>query len=274
MSVKGIAPIKDVVAITPVWNEPLGIIQKFQNDVAEVRRRLNERGVSFRHFFLDDGAMNLQDESSILVRHSKNLGLATTLVDGYEAVLTKLKTKPDLVVRLDCQEHDALMIPTIVDHLDHTDVDALFIPVVYTIEHEPRRLMTRVTTMMADLQTALSPINGQKILEIYNQVFPVGYQAYRFELLTEITQQLRTGLSVYERTYGRLPTWGFDLLSILFTAKIDTERTDLLFGGWMTPWLENRGADKVEAQRKKNAEIIKLAVQLGCVLQQPVEAQN
>jgi len=256
--------IGSIVAITPVWNEPLGMIQQFQNRIEEVRRELTEKGIGFRHFFLDDGALNLPDESSILVRHPENLGLAYTLVDGYEAVL-KLKSKADLVVRLDCQEHEADQIPFVTDHLSHNGTQAVILPVWYTVKGEPRPLMREMTRFIADFCEALAPIDAKTVLGVYNQKFPMGFQAFRSETLSKIAPMLRKALDIFQARTKKHATWGFDLLAILLAAKEVPDALDFVFGGWSTPWQENRGPDKVEAQKKRAEEMIAIALELGCI---------
>ncbi|HYF10592.1 MAG TPA: hypothetical protein VD967_03260 [Candidatus Paceibacterota bacterium] len=256
-------PIAKVVAITPCWNEPLGMIQQFQNRIEEVRRRLNEKNIGFRHFFLDDGALELPDEGSILVRHQKNEGLAHTLVDGYEKTFF-LKEGPDIVVRLDCQEHDPLKIIDIVDHLDHTTVGALFLPICYWFKDDPRPRMAEITQQIAVFTGALSPIRTEEVLANYNQRFPLGYQAWRIGLLRKLWPQLESSLGIFEDVAGSKMTWGLDLLAILLAAKEDPNKIDFLFGGWSPPWTENRGPDKIKAQADKAAKMIEVARRLGC----------
>lgn len=256
--------IKNVVAITPVWNEPLGMIQKFLAAVDGARKKLVDKGIGFRHFFLDDGALHLPDEYSILVRHKKNEGLARTLFDGYQEVFN-LKSLPDLVIRLDCQEHDALQIPFVVDHFSHSSfINALFLPVWYWIEGQDRPAMKDITIMIADFIRALSPIQKEAVLGIYNQKFPLGYQAVRTSVLEEILPKLERGLAIFQEKTGKPATWGLDLLMILLAARQYPEAIDFVFGGWAEPWLENRGQDKIDAQRQKAITMVEVAKALGC----------
>lgn len=254
--------IKNVVAITPVWNEPLGMIQGFLENVNQARKKLVDQGIGFRHFFLDDGAINLPEEYSILVRHSKNQGLARTLADGYQAV-TALKSLPDLVIRLDCQEHDALQIPFVVDHFAHSQIQALFLPVWYWVNGENRPAMKDITVMIADFIRAMSPIRRETILGIYNQKFPIGYQAFRFSTIKDLLPEIEKGLVAVQGKTGQPATWGLDLLVILLAAYRYPEAVDFVFGGWSEPWLENRGADKILAQQRKAEIMVEVAVELG-----------
>lgn len=253
-----------IAAITPVWNEPLGMIQQFINTIDEVRLELNKRGIGFSHFFLDDCALHLPEESSILARHKINLGLAQTLVDGYRAVCSDLKTTPDIVVRLDCQEHDPWKILSILDSFSHSSAQVIFLPVWYWTEKEDRPLRKDITRIMAEFYAALSPINLEVILSIYNQKFPLGYQAFKTSFLKEILPNLEKGLKIFQEKFGQPATWGFDLLAILLAAKFHPEVIDFMFGGWSKPWAENRGPDKIRAQQEKAKGMIAVAKELGC----------
>lgn len=256
-------PVRDVVAITPVWNESLAMIQSFQAQIESVRSALVAKGISFRHFFLDDGAVHLPDESSILFRHEVNTGLAQTLSDGYEKVLRSKKGKPDVIARLDCQEHDPAMILQAVDHLMRVPVDAVFIPVVYNVKGEPSRRMVEVTQIIASLSQALHPSDLAVVESIYNQVFPLGFQVFRADLLSAILPKYQMAISAFQRKFNKPATWGFDLLSLLLSAEIDPERIDFIFGGWMEPWESNRGSDKVEAQRTRVKQMLELHAELN-----------
>ncbi len=254
--------IENIVAISPVWNEPLGMIQKFLQKIEETRMKLSEQEIGFRHFFLDDAAINLPDEYSILVRHREKKGLAQTLVDGYEAVCD-LKSRPDLIVRLDCQEHDPSKIPFIISHFSHSPIKALFLPVWYWVKGEKRPLMIEITTMITNFYKSLSPINKEVILSTYNQKFPLGYQSFRIEVLENLVPQLEKGLQVFEERFGQT-SWGVDLLTILLAANQYPNAIDFVFAGWSKPWLENRGQDKIEVQRNKAKLMLEIACELGC----------
>jgi hypothetical protein len=258
-------PVRNIVALTPVYNETLGMIQVFQRAIDAVREPLNRQGIAFRHFFLDDGALELPDESSILIRHVENQGLARTLGEGYHDAVFRLKSRPDVVVRLDCQEHDPAMILESIDHLGRVPVDAVFLPVVYNVKGESCKRRVDITLTIAELSAALNPPNIDVIKRIYNQVFPLGYQVFRTSLLEEILPKYQQALTLYQEIYHKPPTWGFDLLAMIFAAQIDAERIDFLFGGWMEPWLANRGLEKVEAQRDRVEKMLALCQRLGVV---------
>lgn len=254
----------NIMAITPVWNEPLVMIQQFSNEIEKVRQHLNSQGIGFYHFFLDDGVLHLPLEASILVRHQKNLGLAQTLVDGYRAIFSDLKTTPDIVVRLDCQEHDPWKILSLADSFFHSKAQAIFLPVWYWVKNQERPLMREITEKMAEFCSALSPMKPETILGTYNQKFPQGYQAFRTGFLKEILSDLERGLEIFREKFGTPASWGFDLLAILLAAQKRPEAIDFMFGGWSEPWLENRGPDKIAAQRDKAEKMIEVAKELGC----------
>jgi len=223
--------IKSVAAITPVWGEPLGMIQKFLSGIERVRGIFSATGIGFRHFFLDDGAIHLPDEYSILVRHRQNQGLAKILVDGYEAVLN-LKSRPDLIIRLDCQEHDPEKIPFAVDHFSHSsDLKTLFLPVWYWVQGQDRPFMKEITMMIAKFVSGLSPLDRESILSVYNLKFPLGYQVFRTDVLEEILPVLQRSLSVFQEKFGTPASWGLDLLAILLAAKNYPNGIDFVFGG-------------------------------------------
>ncbi|MBI3290973.1 hypothetical protein HYZ76_01685 [Candidatus Falkowbacteria bacterium] len=256
--------IKDVVVITPLWKESSAMIQALSDSIAEVGKNLNSRGVEIRHFFLDDcRPWHLPNGVPKLVRHKKNQGLSKTLIDGYEEVLF-LKPKPDLVVKIDCQEHDPKMIIPIIDHFNHSISKAVFLPICYWVRGQPRPLMTTVVNDIADFRASLSPINEKGILLAYNQKFPLGFQAFRREVLEQIMPKLEKGYDLFEDRFGQ-PSWGFDLLAILLSANLFPQQIDFLFGGWMSPWEENRNPEKTAVQREKAEKIIKIAFDLGCL---------
>lgn len=255
--------IQNVVAITPVWNEPLGMIQQFLESIDNVRRKLSGQGIAFRHFFLNDGAINLPDEYPTLVRHQKNMGLATTLRDGYRAVL-QLKARPDLIVKLDCQEHDSEKILAVVDHFSHSNVQALFLPVWYWVEEKERPLMKDIVILIARFISSLNPMDKATILEIFNQKFPLGYQCFRPETMELLLPDMERGIEIFREKFNKPATWGLDLLTILLAANKIPEYLDFVFGGWSEPWQENRSQDKIEAQRNKAEVMAEIAKELGC----------
>jgi hypothetical protein len=255
-----------VVAITPVYNETAEMIVKFINGMDEVRAELAALGVDFSHFLLNDGALHLpevMEEVDVLVKHKKNLGLATTLVDGYEAVLA-LETPPDIIIRLDCQEHDPWKIISIVDSFLRSSARAIFLPVWYWTGGENRPMQKDIMRIMVEFCANLSPINIEVVLSIYNQKFPLGYQAFGADFLREIFPSLKKGLDIFQDKFNKPATWGFDLLAMLLAAKFNPETVDFMFGGWSKPWVENRGPEKITAQQERARCMIDVAKELGC----------
>jgi hypothetical protein len=118
--------------------------------------------------------------------------------------------------------------------------------------------MVEVTRIIAELSSALSPADLVVVERIYNQVFPLGFQVFRSNLLASILPKYQLALSEFKTKFGKQPTWGFDLLSLLLAAEVDPQRIDFIFGGWMEPWESNRGPDKVEAQRARVRQVFEL----------------
>ena len=254
--------VEKVVVITPVYNESREMILKLLIGFMQVQSQLAGRGVELLHFFLDDDATHLPPECQRLVTHTENQQLARTLLDGYSAVLEQ-HPDADVVIRMDCQEHDPAMIPRIIDAFRFSPVQALFLPVCYWVAGQPRPLMRQITQDIADFTAALSPVKSEKILRVYNQKFPLGFQAFTLPVITRLLPMLERGYEVFEQRHGR-PSWGFDLLAIILAANLFPGEIDFLFGGWMPPWEENRPAEKIEAQRRKAEAIVDVAIGLGC----------
>lgn len=248
----------NAIAITPVWNESAHTIEVFYAGMRDAQKELGKRGTSLFFSFLDDAAINLPKEYSevSIVRHKRNEGLARTLLDGYWEAFRRER---DIVVRLDCQEHNPAKIVDIVESFAHSPIDALFLPVWYWQEGQPRPLMRDISRMMVEFADALSPIKEDVVLGTYNQKFPLGFQAFRTSLLGWMTPRLLEGVDICEKITGKPATWGLDLLAILLAAHEAPDKIDFLFGGWSEPWKENRGADKIAAQREKARIMVEVA---------------
>lgn len=242
------------------------MLQAFLEKLETVKKQLIHQEIGFFHYFLDDGSQAMSEElGRSLIVHNKNLGLTVTLIEGYEAVFGGRKgARPDLVVRIDCQEHDPLRIPEIVDHFSHTNLNALLLPVCYWVAGQPRTPMWRTLEQIVDFRRALKPLKPEVILAIYNQVFPLGFQAYRTDFLEGLLPDFRRSTTIFRELTGKEPSWGFDLLAIMLAARDDLDNIDFRFGGWMEPWLENRGADKIAAQQERAKTMIEVAKRLGC----------
>lgn len=254
--------IEDVVIIIPCWNESLKMLQVLKDDLDKVGRELNRKGVSSLYYFIDDDAINLPDNYPVIVRHDKNEQLATTLLHGYQEVF-KLKNKPDLIVRMDSQEHDPRKIIEIVDHMENADIGALFLPVWYWVKGEYRPPMKEISSLITRFVGALSPIDSDIVMDTFNQKFPLGYQAYKIDFLKKMLSLIEKAYFSFLEIHKKPATWGLDLISILIAADIDMERIDFLFGGYSTPWKENRGADKVKAQEDKAQAWMEVARAMG-----------
>ncbi len=253
--------IRHVVAFSPVSNEPLAMIQKHRDGMEDARRALNAQGIGLSFLWADDGAAELPEDMPTIVQHPKNLHLATTLLDAYAAIVsgTRLKRRPDLVIRLDSQEHDPGMIPKIVDQMRYSTAQALFVPVVYWRDDEPRRLESDVGAIIYRLRNALHPVDTETIREIYNAVFPLGYQCFLTDLLEKILPDFARVMDLFEQETGAPPTWGMDLVSLVLAAHYaGAGGIDMSFGGWMPPWEANRLATKVADQRQKVGRMLQV----------------
>ena len=252
--------VKLVVAISPVFRESETMLRLFLAELVRVRLQLTGSGVEFRHYFLDDGA-NLPPEDC-LIRHSKNQGLAKTLMDGYQAVLA-MDPLPDVVIRLDCQEHDPAMILPIIEAFKYSAIQAMFLPVYYWVQGQDRPPMVSITQDIVKFTRALSAVDQARIIEVYNQKFPLGYQAFGGHALKDIYRLLEKGVDIYRAKYGE-PTWGLDLLAMIAAAWQYPGQIDFLFGGWMEPWKENISPEKIQSQREKAVKMIEIARAVGC----------
>ncbi len=252
--------IRTVLAMTPVYRETSQVIEALEVCMKEAKRSLDSLGIHLSHVYLDDGAdRHFIPGRVCLVKHSKNKGLAHTLVEGYEALSSSTF---DLVVRIDAQEHDPRMIPLITSIMEKQELDALFIPIVYRINGLPKPSNHDIAGWIHDLKGALNPIEASVIGEIYNQKFPLGFQAFRAAHLKRITRHLRGGIEIFEEVAGTPATWGLDLLAMIITAHT-TKAFGFQFGGYAAPWAENRSPEKSEEQRLRAEAMVEVARKLG-----------
>jgi hypothetical protein len=255
---------KRVVAITPVYKEPSDMVRELRGKMKWIKSQLAEQSISFEHYFLDDRAQYLPMTARRLIRHPENKGLARTLVEGYGAALNK---NPDIIIRIDAQpkKNDPRLILDIVNKmLRHERYrDALILPVLYGTGGKPD--MHEVRTKMREFFKGLSPIKEDAVLSIYNEVFPMGYQAYSRALLADILPSLEKGIEIFERTIGLRATWGLDLLAILLAWKQSPATAGYIFGGMVTPWTENITHAKTLDQRRRSQIMIQIARDLGCI---------
>jgi|GEM_PF-2168431 len=261
--------VTEVVTFTPVYNEPARMVLNFDHEMKDVTDRLRPE-VSFQHFFGSDGALTFPaGMQGVLVEHQENMGLAKTLIDGFEAVLD---ARPDaeVLIRLDCQEHDPHKIPDIVEAFTATQTEALFLPVWYWWgkDRPPQR---DIYKWVDDFWEALAPMDPSRIMEIYNKKFPLGYQAYRTDFLRKLLPKLRKALALFEGQNQKAATWGLDLLIMLIAARNDRHLIDFMFGGYAEPWKENRSSAKEAEQAKKAKAMVYVAKSLGCKIKTGME---
>ncbi|HYF10591.1 MAG TPA: hypothetical protein VD967_03255 [Candidatus Paceibacterota bacterium] len=260
-----ILPVQKVMAIVPCWKESAADIEKFLQRRERISQKLEKMGMEFRLFFLDDGAAGLPTEAPRLIRHESNQGLAQTLIEGYEAAVAH-EWESDIIIRIDSQEHDPSRIPEIADHMANTEADALFLPVCYWVKGEVRPKMMDIAVSMEKFVRALSPIDTPVIQSMYNVRFPLGFQAWRRDLLEKILPRLKEGARAFEHMTGKKVTWGLDLLAMLLAAHERSDKVDFLFGGWSEPWRENRDAEKIAEQAHRAEVMVKVAEYLGAHL--------
>ena len=251
--------IKKVIVITPVYRESVEMIEVFQHKIDQITFMLKNRGIKLFHYWLNDCAEELPSGLPTLVEHTENKGLAITLLEGYKEVLAKHASNEEesILIRIDCQEHNPHLITDsvrgegILEHFSTTKTQALILPVWYWVKGQDRPLTAETMELMVNFRRALNPIDPRQIIQDYNQKFPMGYQAFQLAALPKIVEKLQEGMDVFQRINGETATWGLDLLTIMLAAQIYPRTTDIMFGGWSTPWEENRSQEKTERQRKK-----------------------
>lgn len=254
--------IKDVVVITPAYNEPLQMYVALREKMDSVKDHLAGKGISMMHFFLDDGSRELPDDFPILVKHMKNQGLWDGVFDGYKNIFSVLKKQTDLIVRMDSQEHNPFLIPEIVDHFNNSPVQAAYLPVWYWIKGQPRPKMVEIFGMIREFAEALAPIDSETIALMYNKRFPTGFQVYRRSALEKLIPFLEEGEKVFRRKFKANPTWGIDLMAMIFSAHKFPGGIDFLFGGWSEPWLQNRGEDKIKIQDSRTSMVLETMTEI------------
>jgi hypothetical protein len=263
--------IEKVLVITPVYKEPRKMIEGFQYRIDEITYMLRNQGIDLLNFWLNDGAKELPPEFPTLVEHTKNQGLAITLLEGYKEILARHASDKEgsILIRIDCQEHNPRLITDsirgegILNHFSATKTKALILPVWYWVKGQERPLSAEIMELMVNFRKALNPIDTRQVITTYNQKFPMGYQAFRLTALLEIVEKLEEGMEVFRKITGEDATWGLDLLTVISAAQIYPGTTDILFGGWSTPWEENRPQEKIERQREKAKIWIEVAQEMG-----------
>jgi hypothetical protein len=245
--------ITKVAVLTPCFRETRAMIDAFIAKLNAVRNDPRLQGVQVTHYILNDGSSAIKDGDNALVNHPSNYGLALTLIDGYENLSYK-DSAPDFVVRCDIDgEHNIGLLPELVDMMSRAEADAVFLPVAYSVEGQPRPSTQEITRDMGRFAEAVTDLNPEVICSLFNQKFPLGFQAYRMSTLYKIIPDLRRGAQVFHDLTGNNPTWGLDLLAILIAAQATP--VSFMFAGWMTPWKENRSPEK-DAEQAEKARIM------------------
>lgn len=254
-----------IALLTPVSNESSEQIIELERRVSNVSAELDARGYRLLHFYLNDGAPNLDPLSPMLVRRRTRVGLATTLVEGYEAVHRNLcrDDRPGIVVRCDADgEHDPGRILQIVDAFTDTKAQGIVLPVWYVVAGGERPMQSRVARIMIEFLRALNlrtESEEEFVGSVYNNTFPMGFQAWRSDALAQVASFLRASLDSYSALYhDEVPSWGFDLLALLIGSTLFPGEIDYLFGGWSNPRTERRSPEKAAEQALRAIRMIDL----------------
>jgi hypothetical protein len=253
----------NVVVLTPTFQEHLSMLTKFSQEIELVRNQEENQGHVFSHYRLNDASQQFPIEVFALVSHSENQGLPITVVEGYNAALN-LADKPDIVVRMDTNEHRPPHILGVIDSFQTTLAEAVVVPICYSRNGDYHLLQREVMAGLTEFIEAMHPIQRSTILRYYNGVFPMGFQAFRAPFLQLILPDLSQGLQVYKEIHNQPMRWGLDLLAILLAAKRAPKLVDFLYGGQAEAWKSNRPVHKIEEQKERAREMIDLACRLGC----------
>ena len=260
---------RKIITITPVSSESVATVTIFCLRMAQVRDELRSAArIELVPCLLSDGSTIDFDSDvavrsdliRVIVRHQYSLGLATTLVEGYEAALRESMEQTDLIVRLDPND-DPRKILEVVEHLQCCVADAVFLPVAYSSEEQFRRRQLEVMADVSALFNALTPVDPEVMIRLYNQAFAVNYQAYRAYALAKIVPELRVGLKVFQRQNGEPARWGFDALALMLASMGNS--LDVCFGGWALPWEQSRTPQQSNEQAMRVAAMLAVFAELG-----------
>lgn len=227
----------------------------------KVKDALAARGVSLTHGFINDGnpAVDSDKYNVIAGLPTVNHGMDWGILTAYKALLA---TGADIIIKIDSQEHDPWIILDIVDAFEYSNIQAMFLPVWYRVEGQPRSSMRIIYKTIDEFYEALSPIRAGTIADIFNQKFPMGFQAWRRDALMKVLPILHSGVEIYETTYGNYPRWIVDLLAMI-VARSEGLDVDFMFAGFSTPWRENRPEAKIQQQMLQAQQAIEIASLLG-----------
>lgn len=256
-----------ILAISPVCYETEIMINSFIRRMKKVKEALNANGLTIQPYFLSDASLVLKEkalEIPTLVTHHEPepRGLASTLITGYEKALAWMQPD-DWLVRLDTNEHDPSKIVEMAEIFSHTKAQFILAPVWYWVQGTARPKEYQIYRELAAFAlNILKPWNKEAIKAAYNQRFPMGYQAFSFELLQKVLPLLKEGIRIFQAQYGVSATWGLDLLSLLAAVALEPKSFDIIFGGYAEPWQENRPAEKITEQRGRAEKMLEVAAKL------------
>jgi hypothetical protein len=249
--------IRRVFAFSPVSYESWDIQFRHFTAMHTMEAKLKAVGCKLSFEWASDGCQTLWEGDVTLIKHDTHLGLATTLADAYTAILQRFHDsaeRPDIIVRLDSQEHNPRLLRKIVQQMRSTDVEALFLPVMYEVREQPRHLMRDIYANIIRLDNALHPVDTKIVSEIYNNIFPMGYQCFTWGLLQRILPHFLDVMALYQSQKSRPAMWGMDLVSLVLAKQFGS--VDFLFGGFMKPWESNRPPEKIAEQAARVEEML------------------
>ena len=243
----------NILVIAPTYRETEEMLNIFKDKMGQVISLLKAEGHLCEYCFLSDGqVIDLADK--VLIKHESPLGLATTLIEGYEAAVQK---KVDIIVRIDTNENDPFYIPDIVKRFErNSDIGAVFCPMIHMdVSDDSLPLINQEFNKFTE---AILNWNESEIIRLYNNVFPMGYHVFSNSFLQKLLPLIREGYSIFERLFGQKPSWGLDLLIVLISAKI--ANIEYYFKPVETlAWKENKSEAKSREQADRAQKMIQVA---------------
>jgi hypothetical protein len=252
-----------VAVLTPVFAESAPAIAAHYEAMDNVAGVVAGSGIDIEVHYLNDGAAALPDSLPRLVDHPRNLGLVSTLIDGYQAALT-LNPAPDIVIRMDCVQHDPEDTLTLIEHLQ-PKAGALVsaVPFAWGRMGESNPSLSDIERAVRRVATALAPIRGVDLEETYFVHVECAHQAYQLEALQHLIPYFIAGARFHAEAFHAPMRWGLDLLALLIAANAFKEKC-LIVGP--RPKLrigQRRRADETHIpQRTKDVLLVAAKLQL------------
>lgn len=243
----------NIIVIAPTYRETEEMLNIFRDKMEQVISLLKTEGHSCIYYFLSDGQV-IDLEDKVLIKHESPLGLATTLIEGYEAALQK---NPDIIIRIDTNEDDPFKILEGLKLMIGNKADAILIPRTYYFGSK-EFLLNEFNTF----KDAIIQWKEKEILRLHNNVFPMGCYMLSREFLKKLLPFINEGYNTFERLFGQKPSWGLDLLVALISVKIG--HIEFYFKPVETlAWKENKSEAKSREQADRAQKMIKVARDLG-----------